>query len=228
MLKTCRPSVFVGSCVVGLAALVVTDHTLPLLVGTVRHSVLAGASENDGSILVHVFDRQGQLVGPVEVPRWHLTDVEWKRRLTPEQFAVSRGKGTERPFCGTLLNNKQSGFYACVGCRLPLFSSDSKYESETGWPSFLQPIAPNNVEHVANFSARASGVEIRCARCGGHLGHVFNDGPAPAGDRYCLNSIALAFTPIEDVTALADSAAEAAPVPTITPGALESSNLDDK
>ena len=101
-------------------------------------------------VSVHVFDKTGRLVGPLEVPKMELTDDEWKRRLSPEQFRILRSSGTERPFCGTLLDNKQQGVYSCAGCGLPLFTSDSKFNSGTGWPSFFQPIAPGNVAEVAD------------------------------------------------------------------------------
>ena len=94
---------------------------------------------------VFVFNRDGELTGPVESPDWQLTDAEWRARLSPEQFRILRSQGTERPFCGTLLDNKQSGVYVCAGCGLPLFSSDSKFHSGTGWPSYFRPIAKENV-----------------------------------------------------------------------------------
>ena len=160
-------------------------------------------------VQVYVFNRQGQLVGPVAAPRWALSDDEWQRRLTPEQFAVLRSKGTERPFCGTLLDNKRQGVYTCAGCGLPLFSSAAKFNSGTGWPSFFQPISAENVEERRDVGHGMVRVEIVCARCAGHLGHVFDDGPKPTGRRHCLNSESLAFTPLEDVATLADPLAEA-------------------
>jgi peptide-methionine (R)-S-oxide reductase len=113
--------------------------------------------------------------------------------LTPEERRVILNQGTEPAFCGGLLNNKTDGVYACRLCGLPLFRSKAKFESGTGWPSFYEPFDP---EHVANIEDRSHGmmrVEIRCARCGGHLGHVFEDGPRPTGLRYCLNSASLKF-----------------------------------
>jgi methionine-R-sulfoxide reductase len=157
-------------------------------------------------VQVHVFNRAGQLVGPVESPKWSLTDAQWRERLTPEQFRILRSQGTERPFCGTLLDNKQAGVYTCAGCGLPLFSSDSKFNSGTGWPSFFQPIAPGNVLERSDHSHGMIRDEINCARCDGHLGHVFPDGPPPTRLRFCLNSESLQFTPSDQLAQLADPA----------------------
>lgn len=157
---------------------------------------------------VHVFDREGRLVGPVNVHEDRRTDDEWRQTLSPEQFRILRHQGTERPFCGTLLDNKKQGVYTCAGCGLPLFTSDAKFNSGTGWPSFFQPIAPGNVLDRSDDSHGMSRDEIVCARCGGHLGHVFPDGPRPTGLRYCLNSESLNFTPAEETASLADPASE--------------------
>ena len=146
-------------------------------------------------VQVHVFDEAGQLTGPVEVPKLTLSEEEWRKRLTPEQFRILRSSGTEQPFCGTLLDNKKSGVYVCAGCGLPLFASNSKFNSGTGWPSFFQPIAPGNVAEIADHSHGMTRIEINCARCDGHLGHVFPDGPPPTGRRFCLNSESLKFEP---------------------------------
>lgn len=160
---------------------------------------------------VKVFNKSAQLVGPFKMRKVVKSDADWQKQLTPEQYEISRGKGTERPFCGTLLDNKKEGVYACIGCALPLFASDSKFNSGTGWPSFFQPVAKENVtEHVD----RAHGMtrtEILCARCDGHLGHVFDDGPRPTGLRFCVNSESLRFVEKEKLATLADPAAEEPP-----------------
>ncbi len=155
-------------------------------------------------VSVKVFDADGNLVGPLDAPQVVHSDEEWKKLLTPEQYKIVRAKGTERAFCGTLLDNKLEGVYSCVGCGLPLFSSDSKFHSGTGWPSFFQPIAKENVAEHIDRSHGMLRQEILCARCGGHLGHVFDDGPEPTKLRYCLNSESLKFTKSDELAKLAD------------------------
>lgn len=129
----------------------------------------------------------------VMVPRVIRSEAEWKRRLTPEQFRVARAQGTERAFCGVFHDNHKKGVYSCVGCGLPLFQSDAKFESGTGWPSFFQPFAAGNIGVERDLSHGMVREEVHCERCDTHLGHVFNDGPAPTGLRYCINSAALEF-----------------------------------
>jgi peptide methionine sulfoxide reductase msrA/msrB len=159
-------------------------------------------------VQVHVFNREGKLVGPVNSPKVELSDAEWRQRLTPEQFKILRASGTEPAFCGNLVDNHLEGVYTCAGCGLPLFASDSKFESQSGWPSFFQPIGKGNVSEKSDIAYGMVRTEINCARCDGHLGHVFEDGPKPTGLRFCLNSASLNFTPSTELAKLADPAAD--------------------
>ena len=119
------------------------------------------------------------------------SDAEWKKTLTPEQYRVLREEGTERAFTGTFWDSHDKAVYVCAACGLELFASEHKFDSGTGWPSYWQPIKPENVETKVDKSFFSTRTEVHCARCGGHLGHVFNDGPEPTGLRYCINSVSL-------------------------------------
>ena len=155
-------------------------------------------------VRVRVIDADGKLTDPVEVPMLVLSDAEWRMRLTPEQYRITRGKDTEAAFCGGLLNNKKPGMYVCVCCNLPLFESTAKFESGSGWPSFFQPAAKENIRERRDTSHGMVRTEILCQRCGAHLGHVFDDGPPPTGQRYCLNSEALRFVATDQLKTIAE------------------------
>ncbi len=121
------------------------------------------------------------------------TDEEWRKELSPEQYRVLRQAGTERPGIGALLHNNETGTYTCGACSNPLFTSDAKYDSHCGWPSFTQPNETENVRLISDTSLGMERTEVRCKKCDSHLGHVFDDGPGPAGTRYCINSLSLNF-----------------------------------
>jgi peptide methionine sulfoxide reductase msrA/msrB len=150
---------------------------------------------NPGMVKVCIIGPDGKLTAPIEMPKVVKTDADWHKQLTNDQYAITRDKSTEPAFCGIFYDNHKQGIYHCVCCNLPLFASDAKFDSGTGWPSFFQPVAAENVVTHSDSSLGMERTEIECARCDAHLGHVFDDGPPPTNLRYCLNSGAMTFVP---------------------------------
>ncbi|MBJ7437928.1 MAG: peptide-methionine (R)-S-oxide reductase MsrB [Sphingopyxis sp.] len=157
-----------------------------------RRYLLAGLALGGGVIAAPMLFAKS--ARPQAAPGWRLSDAAWKKRLTPLQYRVLREAATERPFSHPLDKEKRAGTFACAGCALPLYASSTKFDSGTGWPSFWAPLKGGTATST-DYDLGYARVEVHCKRCGGHLGHVFNDGPKPTGKRYCMNGAALAFRP---------------------------------
>jgi peptide-methionine (R)-S-oxide reductase len=166
------------------------------VLGTGARAALGAAREpkRGGRVKLVEFTEKGVRKGVVEVDKVVKTDEEWRKQLSPAQYEVARKKGTERAFSGALYKVHDKGIYNCVCCGNALFHSDTKFESGTGWPSFYAPIAKENVATESDMSYGMRRIEVLCAKCDAHLGHVFDDGPKPTGLRYCMNSVSMTFT----------------------------------
>jgi peptide methionine sulfoxide reductase msrA/msrB len=180
-----------------------------LLLGLLGTVLATAEAEDVAMVKVRLMQADGKIGPVVETKKVVRTDEEWKKRLTAKQYEIARSKGTERPFCGGLLDEHGAGLFVCVCCDLPLFESNAKFDSGTGWPSFFQPVAPENIRETTDASYGMKRVEITCARCDAHLGHVFEDGPRPTGRRHCVNGESLRFVPEAERAKLGKAATDA-------------------